>query len=309
MQLKKVFIHGFIQSRNTSPDIYHRQMIKRGQREYVMSRGELMEFNHCPHRWLEGVEPRDTDSTDWGTLIDCLLLQPETFDARYVIAPATYPSKGKGGVITEKPWNRNATYCSDWEELHIGKTVLKIKDHRAAEKAIAVIRQDKHIWELLECSQRSVYATADYLDNATGLIIPVKILVDLEPLKGHPEYGNGLGDFKTSLTAHPGPWPRCVFDRRYHVQAAFYLDVYNAATDEERDTWYHPMQENYAPFEPGRKILSQEFVELGRVKYREALVRYAQCLETGHWPGYDENTPRSYKGWSFTEPEPWMINK
>lgn len=295
--------------RNTPPDIYHRQTLKRGERKYVMSRSELMEFHHCPHRWLEGVESDDTRATDWGTLIDCLLLQPDTFDSRYAVAPLTYPGKGKGGTTVEKPWNRNATYCSEWEDMQVGKTILKAKELAAAKKAVAVIRNDKQIWELLQCSERSVYATADYVDPTTGLFIPVKILIDLEPNSHHPDFGNGLGDFKTSLSAHAGPWKRSVFDNHYHVQAAFYLDVYNAATDQQRDTYYHPVQENYPPFEPGRKILSHEFIELGRLKYRAALAHYARCLDTGNWPGYEEENPRCWKGWSFTEPEPWMINQ
>ncbi len=160
----------------------------------------------------------------------------------------------------------------------------------------------------LNDAARSVFVAAQYTDRATGLIIPVKILVDAAP---HPagEFAKMLGDVKTAASAHPGAWSRKVFEQKYHVQAALYLDVWASARPaEDRTDFAHLIQENYHPFQPAHRILSGEFIELGRMKYQNALARYAKCLASGIWPGYDDDQREHWNGWPFTHPEPWMLN-
>ncbi len=47
---------------------------------------------------------------------------------------------------------------------------------------------------------------------------------------------------------------------------------------------------------------------LGRMKYQNALARYAKCIATGQWPDYDTDAHDHWQGWPFTHPEPWMLN-
>src|SRR5437868_1489880 len=113
-----------IVSVDTDPAIYLRNE-KRGAREFVMSRSELAEFNHCPARWIAGFKKKDdTDALAWGSIIDCLMTAtPGTFSRRYAVCPETYTNK-KGEV---KPWNNNADACQEWNETQeeSGKEVLK----------------------------------------------------------------------------------------------------------------------------------------------------------------------------------------
>lgn len=292
---------------NVTNETYLRQDAARGDPNYIMSRSELAEFARCPSRWRAGYKDGDTDATDWGSLIDCMVMQPQEFANRFVVTPETYTdSKG-----VDKPWNWNATACKEWREARDGKQPVKHKDHQLALRAVDRLFSDRAVASLLQQAKVQVMLMGEYRDEASGLVIPLKALVDFVPEADlcAGAFKTALGDFKTASSASPRAWPRVVFERAYHAQAALYLDLYNAATGEERDTFLHVIQENYAPFEAGKRMLSQEFIELGRMAYVNALNSYAQCLANDHWDTYDElgfNRTVIY-GFSLTEPEAWMV--
>lgn len=310
MQPKNPFTNAHVAGHNVDPALYHGQTVERGTPGFTMSRSQLMEFDRCPHRWNAGYDLTPSDELEWGSLVDCLALDPLRFDKCYAVAPGTYPAtpKKKGDPVIEKPWNRNANYCIEWEENQTGKTVVPITKLTKAKAAVTTLLAEKEIAAFFNASKRQVLVTADYKDADTGLTVPLKFLIDLAP-DAASEFKDVLGDLKTTTSAAPGPWTRSVFEYGYHIQAAMYLDAYNAATGEDRQSFVHVLQENFFPFETARRLLSLEFVELGRMKYQCALRRYAMSVALGQWPGYDNAEARSWRGWRFTEPEPWMINR
>jgi|SRR6185369_1190737 len=272
----------------------------RGHKEFVMSRGELMEFNRCPHRWLRGYQSDETKSTEWGTLMDCLVLTPGQFDKEFAVAPQTYEnSKGE-----EKTWNWNANTCKEWRDEHQGLTIIKTDWLEQANQAKRVLAEDPQIVALLMCSKTQVMGVAEYHDKETGITVPVKILVDIAPEIGS-SYQNSLADLKTCATASLRAWTRAVFDHGYHVQAAFYLDVWKAATGQDRVDFLHVLQESFPPYEVGKRLLSQEYIELGRLTYTAAMQRYCRCLADNDWPGYDSKA--IFNGWNLVDVESWMI--
>ena len=135
--------------------------------------------------------------------------------------------------------------------------------------------------------------------------MPLKILIDLKPAVDSP-WGKSLCDLKTCTSAATRAWTRTVFDHSLHVQAALYLDVWTADTGEDRVDFLHIVQESFAPYETCRRMLSAEYIEIGRMKYLEALKQYCQCLKTGIWPSYG-GSRMDWNGWQLIEPEPWMV--
>lgn len=312
-ETKNPFAEAKVIGRNVSPADYFATDWKRGEPGYVMSRGELMEFNHCPSRWLAGYQRKDTDATEWGSLMDALLFGQ--FQGQFAVEPSVYPVEPtKKDPRTEKKWNNNATFCREWTEEREaeGRTIVSHKDMGMAKDAIKVLREERidgqfeYIGNLIASSDTQVHVTAEYHDEVTGLVIPVKCLLDLVP-PADSDFGKTLLDFKTCFTAATFAWPRAVFDHHYAEQAALYMDCYTAATGEDRNTWLHLLQESYAPWQVGKRFLSAEFIEIGRVKYVAALERYAACLQAGVWPSYEGGTNKiNWNGFEIVEPEPFM---
>lgn len=279
--------------------------VKRGDPGYVMSGSDLMEFDNCPHRWRAGYEEEGTKETEYGALLDCLLMDGvKAVFERFIILPETYTSKDGD----EKPWTFAATVCKEWRKEHnpLGKTEIKSQLWGIAKTAADRLLSDPQLAELFATSRKQVMLTGIYHDKETGIRVPVKSLLDLVP----PAPLGYLVDLKTCNSAHPRAWKKQVFNYSYHVQSARHLDLWNAATGEQRNEFRHVLQESVHPFEVAKRFLSSEFVALGRQKYVGALKRYAQCLSTGVFPGYDEaesSADMVIDGWLMCSPEAWMV--
>lgn len=285
-----------IKSTQVSSDEYHSQKAERGTPGYVMSPSSIKAFSGNSRRWKEGYQPPETDAKDWGNLLDCLVLTPKLFQSRYALKPQTYNDPKEG----EKPWNGNSKICKQWLADHAGFTVVSNAEVVEAAKAVKKLCLDETINAFFEASQMQVHVVGQWHDKATGLVIPVQCLIDCVPDK-ESEFQKSLGDLKTTRNAGQRQFARWCYTAGYHVQAAFDLDIYRAATGEDRTDWIFLLSENYPPYETGRRLLSQDFLDIGRQTYQSALVRYARCLKTGEWTGYDPDDE-----FSIVSPEPYM---
>jgi hypothetical protein len=276
---------------------------RRGELAYVMSRGELMTFAECPVKWLQGVENDDTKSTDWGDLIDSLLLSPAKAEMKFAVAPAEYEPG--------KPWNYNAKKCKEWREDKIaaGMTVTTETEMKKATTALVALQRNKDIMELVECSKTQVMATGEYHDGATGLKIAVKVLLDLVPDKHHPRFGKSLADFKTTKNAAMFEFGRDINNHNYDAQEGLYLPVYVGATGEDRVDWQLAIQESSEPFHPEIYTMSTAFMENGEMKILKALKLYCWCHKNNTWPGYSLTARTKYNGIAICEPEDWMVKR
>lgn len=75
----------------------------------------------------------------------------------------------------------------------------------------------------------------------------------------------------------------------YYVSAALCLDMLKALTG---DDWSYVFVfvEKTPPYESRRVVLKPTVIEWGRMRYRRALAKFAHCVKTGQWPGYDDAT-------------------
>lgn len=310
MTIKNAKIHGV----GIDPEEYHNYVpihgdensVTRGKEQYIMSRSDLMEFNHCPHRWAMGYKQEKTSALSYGQMLDSFVLDNARFNDNFIIQPETY-TNDKGEI---KKWNNNSNTCKAWnaKTLQSGKVIISEKDYSTCVDAQKVLIEDKIIKSVLQASDFQVMVLAEWHDKETGLVIPIKCLIDIVPRKDSP-YHMYLADLKSCRSAAPGLWARDVYNYGYHVQGAFYMDMHEAATGEVRNVFSHILQESYHPFEPGKRMLSEEFIELGRDKYVEAMKKYCHCLKSGEFGSYDDYTQPVFDGFTCTSPEPWMISK
>lgn len=308
METPNPFASARVVSVNTDPAVYLRSGGSRGEKDFIMSRGELMNFATCPHRWVRGYEAPDSKATEWGSLMDTLLLSHDAFADRVAIYPAEYPADGKKGEILMKPWNNNATFAKEWKKAQGEKLFIKADENNDAHIALAVLRSDAVIAEIVDTAQKQVFVMAEYHNKVTDLVIPVKALIDIVPTLA--DFERCLIDFKTCASAAMRLWIIAVFTRNYDVQGALYLDAYTKATGEDRIDFRHICSESVSPYEVAKRLLSSEFIEMGRARYVRALKRYARCLADNHWPGYDaDSQDLALNGFTITNPLSWMMSE
>ena len=277
----------------------------------ILSRGDLCEIAMCPRRWKNGYKSPDLrlPSVEFGSLFDCLLLQPHKFKEYYLTAPPTYETKGE-----TKTWTWKSSTCRNWraEQEEKGFLVCAEDDLIECKSALAGLLNHPQMGpqteRLISESKHQVFVIAEYRDEATEMIVPVKCLTDIVPNPEDDEFGHSLVDLKTTRSAEHRCWTKSVFENDYHVQAAMNLDCHNAVPgDFQRDMFRHLIVENFKPWEPAGRWLTQEYIDLGRQKYLGALRTYCRCVADQKWPSYSDPMAIDDAGYDSCSPLPYMV--
>lgn len=94
-----------------------------------------------------------------------------------------------------------------------------------------------------------------------------------------------LWDLKTTTDASPGAVERAIMTYGYDIQAAHYLEVWKAATGEDR-SFQFVFVEKDAPHECCVVRLAPDALVMARKRTARAREIWRQCLTSGEWPGY-----------------------
>lgn len=187
-----------------------------------VSRSELAKVMERPsHRHKETPS---TEAQNWGTLFNDLIL----FGTRnFHVRPDTYPAKdGKAAnaPMIDKPWNGNATFCSDWLAEHSDKPILKASGpHSAAwlTKALAVAQANHAFQELMEGAAREVSLFGAGPEEHGWPL--AKGRPDI--LKLTEDGGAIIADVKTTVDANTRAFSRDMLAYGYHKQFAHYRAI------------------------------------------------------------------------------------
>lgn len=105
--------------------------------------------------------------------------------------------------------------------------------------------------------------------------------------------------FVAATNATPEGFKRAIANFGYHQSAAFYSDGIEAVFGTKPTNWLHVVVEKEEPHCVALYELPAEDIERGRWLNREAIRKFAQCLEAGKWPGYaDEPLPVGLPVWA-----------
>lgn len=255
------------------------------------------------HYRFEEREEKSRAALDLGTATHIALLEPDHFEARVMQGPAD--RRGN-------QWKDTAAYCASQNLTALtGPDYAKCLRIRDAGERCDVLRQVRQ-GAIIEASG---YATCP----ATG------VLMRCRPDAYNPALGMIL-DLKTARGGGGREFQRATAEYGYHMQEAFYTDVWNMALDIPAGPYPWEMKrhdvssfvfvviESAAPFLVSTYELKPSAVEEGRKAYQHALAKYATCLErerlgmplTHAWPGYPpEPEPLDIPRWAYklTEPE------
>lgn len=300
---------------NTPHGVYqdYGRGVARGHLAYCQSSGELKKVLGCPQAWHES-KPTKSDPTTamkLGDAVDIIKLTPTHIKERIAVCPEKYTNE-KG---EEKDWNWNAKVCKQFKVDHAGALVLKANEWEKANQMAVNLTKALDRWGLTgewADGASQVMLTGVYVAKVEGkeIRVPLRALVDKVP-SPEGKLADRLIDLKTTGCGNPFAWQSQVFDLGMHMQAALYLDLWNAATGDERTTFMHVIVENESEdgkyYQCARRILSQRFQMLGRNHYVRALSVYARCLATGIWPDYEGLYPEQCAGGCIiTDAKKWM---
>jgi hypothetical protein len=230
-------------------------------------------FNQAQHR-----EP--TPAMLIGTAIHLAILEPDRFATEYHVAQAkTRREAGYKDLVSQYGVER--VLMPD-DHAH----VVAIQNAALARPAIKRLAHAEGWPEL------SAFTT----DPETG--VAVRCRYDRLAKAGFAV------DLKKASDPMPRGFSRSVASFRYHVQVAFYSDIYFWLTGERLTDFWLIAIEDSPPYTVLPWRLDDLSIEAGRIAYRRNLNTYSECLAANEWPMFEPETDLlSLPDWALGELE------
>lgn len=98
---------------------------------------------------------------------------------------------------------------------------------------------------------------------------------------------NVIIDLKTTDNASPEVFPKSIAKYNYHVQAAYYLDIWEKASGLRPKAFIFVVVEKLPPYGVKSYMIGADSIEVGRKQYRKYLNKFKECQQLESFPDYD----------------------
>lgn len=163
-----------------------------------------------------------------------------------------------------------------------GRIPMPARDYKNMMSMLRAINADKFAASLLRNAQ---VEQSFFVTDENGVLR--KCRTDLIP-----EGGEIIGDLKTTEDVSKAGFGRTIAQRRYHVQAAWYLDILKLLYGSDAPQYFAfiAAQKN-RPYDVAVHYLTDDQIAEGRRLYQIDLALLMQCREANYWPGAANGQP------------------
>jgi exodeoxyribonuclease VIII len=228
------------------------------KRDYL-SYSALKAFAKSPNHYLQYVqrEFQETNAMKQGSALHCLVLEPEDYADRYIVAPEI-DRRTKGG---------KAEYAAFLEA--------------AGDKTVLTADQAETVYKMADAI--SSHRKATYVLKSLMYEMPVAGHIDGIEFKGIVDAidGEKVVDLKTTADASPEGFKKAASNFDYHLQAAIYRRITG------REQYYWVVVETAAPYNVAVYKPTKESLEAADAYLRELVQRFKEW--DGKPVGYGEN--------------------
>lgn len=201
-----------------------------------------------------------------GRIAHHLLLTPKEPET-WVVKPDNFDGRSKEG--------------REWTAANKGREVVTSDDYRATAEAVEAVKAHEGAALALASAQVELSAFA-WFERGEERIMR-KGRFDCVPC------GPAIVDFKFTEDARDVPFSKLIAEAKYYLQAAYYLDLYNAnlpAGAELKTAFVFIAIEKTPPYAIATYNLHPMDIELGRQEYELYLTRLIQASATNQWGVY-----------------------
>lgn len=221
--------------------------------------------------------PREaSDEMDVGSATHVSMLEPARFEKEFYLGKEEYNATTKEGKIVRDREMEEAA-----GRTHIrrkaGKDAVDADDVEGMTRAVWEARASKYFLQLPgQCE-----VSALWQDPVTGLLCKGrfdKLITATRPT---------ILELKTARDAADWAFGKQIADKDYDAQAAYYLWAHKTITGTDALHVFVAI-ENKGPWASKVHTLGDATLQSGAVKFRKWLDRYAECVKSGKWPGYED---------------------
>lgn len=243
--------------------------------------------------WVEHPEDEhETPAKTFGKAFHCSVLEPDVFAATYAVLPHDAPARPTAAMLNAKKPSPESLARQDWwhnwNAKNGNRIILPAEDYDRAQRMADSVRAHPVAAGLIVGGHRE--ATLRWIDQETGVACKARI-DNLIP----KEF---MVDAKSCIDASPEAFARAAAIYRYDAQAAHYMD--GARECREQVDYYIVLAvESEAPYVCVPYYFGPVEEQRGWALRQRAIRKQAECLRTGHWPGYaDTLTQLTYPTWA-----------
>lgn len=236
--------------------------------------------------WAKHVDPNrkpfaPTDAMKQGSLIDCLITCPETFDERYLLVPMDAPKRPSSTQLSaKKPSEATIEAIQFWHDFQaeLGKREPLSQEWLTnALRIVDVLHADATIGPILKM-ERAGQQVHFWIDAEHG--VECKYKSDCEPEDG------SLIDLKKGASANPRLFSKQAFSLGYDVQGAHYeLGFTNLHGKAPTYTAFICYEWQW-PHECSFVVATEDDLAVGHDRRSSAIEQIKECQEKAQWPSY-----------------------
>lgn len=228
-------------------------------------------FNQSPaHVWTAFNDPASivspTYAMEVGTAFHWLVLEPEKFEKH---------------VKLDKALSKNSSDYKSWrQEVSSQDLVIKAADYVAVRTMADKMMEKKSVQKYI--------APGGYREMA---------MLWFEPefeiwCKGKIDFitidGQALVDLKKTQNASKFGFLKSIVNYEYYTQAAHYMRGFETCMGYRPREWVWMAAEQKPPNESNVFVADPVEIDMAEDKVLTWYARFAECLRTGHWPGYPD---------------------
>lgn len=250
-------------------DVYHRDPVKGGSLSYSGAKKLLAEGGPELFAYEREHPPAPSAEMELGTAAHKLVL-----GVGQEIAVLPFDNYQKGDAKKARDDARAA-----------GKLPLLTHQHETVKAMAAKLRGHEWAQRLLGQAGRAEMS-AFWQDPDTDLWWRCRWDKMPEP---DPARRPVLADYKTCADASPAGFAKAIANYRYYMQASVYTAGYNCVFGTQIGApaaFVLIAQEKTPPYRVACYELHPDALRKGREDAARAMAIYAECTETGEWPGY-----------------------
>jgi hypothetical protein len=261
----------------------------------------LAEYSPMHLQWHRQNPPKPTAAMIFGSAVHTAVLEPEKFDAEFLVAGQCGSTVKKSGERCANPGIK-FTEQTGWVCGTHGKGLSSQVDESRLisaedkEKIVNIVRAigfNRAASELLNAEGKNE-ASAFFTHPKTRT--ECKLRAD-----GIRPGWECVLDIKTCENASRREFEKAIANYRYFLQAAFYQDGLKEVGI-EINSFVFIACEKSAPYGVATYRLMDEAIQAGREEYMRDLAIYAECERTGRWHSYDsEFQDISLSKWKIRE--------
>lgn len=218
-------------------------------------------------KWSWEHQRKDTDDFLWGRAVHCLLFEPRDFEKRYVRWEDGRVRRGK---------DYEAFRLDNW-----GKDVLSASAYDSALEAAQAFVAKPLVQALIQEGQPevTVFKVVDGI-QCRGRLDWIRV----------PKLGRVIVDLKSTKSVAPKSFGYDFFRYHYDIKLGLYRSWFDQIVRPAQATPVTVIAlEKEPPYEITVNPIPDAVLDYGAEKGRKIIKRVRQCIETGVWPGLDND--------------------